>query len=232
MPRRESVPRLRPGLSLSRASACGLGAARAAGVPRAFELLDSSGLCPCLLARRLAVRCAGFDRPCCARLCVRAPSSMLGAQSPCSTVARRRAGCYADFSTAAFFLSSAGPMRRSVLPCPWSLGSAGLAFGGPNPCRKAVAAWMLPVLLVLYEELVRSHGLVFERESWRGHGTPSLRCRCVAVRLGLDRRNRPAQEISPALRAFLARQISRACRSSTLFRPFAALRVRRARHLA
>ncbi|SIR71530.1 hypothetical protein SAMN05880557_11797 [Pseudacidovorax sp. RU35E] len=72
---------------------------------------------------------------------------------------------------------------------------------------------------------VRSHGLVFERESWRGHGRPALRCRCAAACLGLDRRNRPAQQISPALRAFLARQICRACRSSTALRP----PVRRAR---
>lgn len=48
------------------------------------------------------------------------------------------------------------------------------------------------------------------RESWRG--TPSL---------GPIGRNRPAQTISPALCAFLARQILCASRPSTLLRPLA-----------
>ena len=53
-------------------------------------------------------------------------------------------------------------------------------------------------------------GLVLERESWRGHGAPSLRCHCVVVRLGLDRRNRPAPQISPA-RARIPRETNLRC---------------------
>ena len=144
-PRRESVPRLRPGLS-GLVPRLGLrprrGAARAAGVPRAFELLDSSGHCPCLLARRSAVRCAEMRwtllRPVVPGVAVLDAG---GAQSPWPAVACRRAGCHADFSAAAFFCSAVGPMRRGVLFCPWS---AGFGFGVAEPmpeggCRVDVA---------------------------------------------------------------------------------------------
>lgn len=217
---------------MSRASACGLGAARRArqvcrarlnfwipaGIARAFW----PGAPPCG-----ARRC---DGPCCARLCLGLPSLMLVGRS------RRGRRWLADGPDA--MLTSLPLLSFALLSgrCGGAFcfvpGQPALGSVWPNPCRKAVAAWMLPVLLVLCEESVRSHGLVFERESWRGHGAPSLRCHCVAVCLGLVRLNRPARQISPALRAFLARQISRACRSFTALRPFAALRVRRARHLA
>ena len=215
---------------LSRASACGLGAARAAGVPRAFfDFRIPAG--PARASWQGAPPCGAraCDGPCCSRLCVRAPSSMLVGRS---RRGRRWLADGPDAMLTSLPLPSFAlpPRRRGGAFClvPGLLDRPAWRLAGPNPCRKAGAVWMLPALLVLCEASVRSLGLVFERESWRGHGAPSLRCRCVAVRLGLVRRNRPAQQISPALRAFLARQICRACRSSTLFRPA----VRRTRHLA
>lgn len=90
----------------------------------------------------------------------------------------------------------------------------------PNPCREAVAsggAWLMRPL----RGQVHAHGLVFAVNP--GAGTAALLF--VALRLRLRRRNRPARQISPPLRGFLARQISRACRSSAALRPS----VRRAR---
>lgn len=214
---------------LSRASVCGLGAARAAGVPRAFlDFRIPAGLARASWQGAPPCGARACDRPCCARLCLGVPSSMLAGRN------RRDRRWLADRPDAVLhsFALLSGRCGGAFCLVPGLLDQPAWCSAGPNPCRKAVAAWMLPVLLVLCGESVRSHGLVFERESWRGHGAPSLRCHCVAVCLGLVRLNRPARQISPALRAFLARQISRACRSFTALRPFAALRVRRARHLA
>jgi uncharacterized protein (DUF736 family) len=55
-----------------------------------------------------------------------------------------------------------------------------------------------------------------------GAGTAALLF--VSLCLGLLRRNRPARQISPPLRGFLAKQISRACRSCAALRPRGAAR--------
>ena len=90
----------------------------------------------------------------------------------------------------------------------------------PNPCREAVASGGCRTHAFLARTGPRPRPCMC-RESWRGHGGAALRFAC----LGLHRRNRPARQISPPLRGFLARQISRACRSSAALRPS----VRRAR---
>ena len=177
------------GISPSLAPADCIGAARAAGVPRAFELLDSSGRCPRLLTWRPACeRCAdvlGVTALGCA-LASR-PRSWRAARIIVNDGHSPTGRMHADFRTAISRFPVAA-MRWCALPClPWS---AGLAFDGaesmperclvvgvPGPCDPSFArTGPLPRPCIC-------------RESWHGHGARSLR----SVRLGLVRRNRPAQ---------------------------------------
>jgi len=111
----------------------------------------------------------------------------------------------ADFHAAA--------MRRCVLS--GLREAATLAFG----CGRVHAGMLLlragTRLMRPLREQVHAHGLVFAVNP--GAGTAALLF--VSFRLGLPRRNRAARQISPLLRRFLARQISRAFRSFAALRP-------------
>ncbi len=115
-PRREFMPRLRPGLfSISR-SADYIGAARAAGVPRALELPDASGRCP----RRAAWRPADAERGCWIAPAARSlegcrldPGGQVAGNDGVSPTGRPLCP---SISTLQMPISRAAAMRRCVVP--------------------------------------------------------------------------------------------------------------------
>jgi len=197
-------------------------ATRAAGVPRAFEHPAATPTTPpgnAPLRRteagsrqawlRWVLECSAVPDASGRRL--RATGLAPAGRSPCPST-----------STPLMTILRAATMRRRVPSrCRRSIA---LAFGcGPIRAGKLLSR-RVPVRMRRFAKAGLHPRPCIGRESWRGHGAPSLR----SVRLGLVRRNRPARQISPPLRGFLARQISRSFRSSALLRPA----VRRARLLA
>lgn len=164
-------------------------------------------------------RVQGCDRPCCAGFRNAAPPPTLAGRSREQrvVVTDSPSAMLSALHAADADLVCRHAAERSPLPSP--VCRLGIR-PQPNPCREAVSAGNCRAHASLARTGPRPRPCMC-RESWRGHGGAALRFAC----LGLHRRNRPARQISPLLRRFLARQISRACRSSAALRPS----VRRAR---